>query len=128
MFVDDAIVWQRTGSETSLLSMLRATDSGVPHDIGAAYATLASRTGNLLDALEMRGPRPVSGVASGQRVAAVTASLVPAGGLSEGSLPAGPILLVDDVYSSGWTMTVAASLLEELGATAVYPIVLHRRP
>jgi RecB family exonuclease len=52
VFVDDAVVWQRTGSETSLLSMLRAAESGVPHDIGAAYATLASRTGNLLDAME----------------------------------------------------------------------------
>jgi RecB family exonuclease len=52
VFVDDAVVWQRTGSEKSLLSMLRAAESGVPHDIGAAYATLASRTGNLLDAME----------------------------------------------------------------------------
>jgi CRISPR/Cas system-associated exonuclease Cas4 (RecB family) len=52
VFVDDAVIWQRTGSETSLLSMLRAAESGVPHDIGAAYATLASRTGNLLDAME----------------------------------------------------------------------------
>ena len=32
--------------------MLRAAESGVPHDIGAAYATLASRAGNLLDAME----------------------------------------------------------------------------
>jgi len=83
---------------------------------------------NVIDALERHGSRPVSGVASGQRVAAVTASLVPAAALPEGSLPVGPILLVDDVYSSGWTMTVAASLLDELGATAVYPLVLHRRP
>ncbi len=52
MFVDDAVKWQRTGSETFLLSMLRAAESGVPHDIGAAYATLASRTGNVLDAME----------------------------------------------------------------------------
>jgi RecB family exonuclease len=52
VFVDDAVEWQRTGSETSLLSMLRASESGVPHDIAAAYATLASRTGNLLDAME----------------------------------------------------------------------------
>lgn len=32
--------------------MIRSTHSGVPHDIGAAYATLASRTGNLLDAID----------------------------------------------------------------------------
>jgi ATP-dependent DNA helicase RecQ len=80
---------------------------------------------DLVNALEWLGPRPVSGVGSGQRVAAVTASLLPVVGVA---LPAGPILLVDDVYSSGWTMTVAASLLDELGATAVYPLVLHRRP
>ena len=35
-----------------MLSMLRAAESGVPHDIGAAYAILASRTGQLLDAME----------------------------------------------------------------------------
>jgi RecB family exonuclease len=52
MFVDDAVAWQRSGSESSLLAMLRHKESGVPHDIGAAYATLASRTGNLLDAME----------------------------------------------------------------------------
>jgi ATP-dependent DNA helicase RecQ len=79
---------------------------------------------DLVDALAWRGPRPVAGVGSGQRVAAVTGSLVPTSAL----LPPGPILLIDDVYSSGWTMTVAASLLDELGATAVYPLVLHRRP
>ena len=80
----------------------------------------------LVDTLEWHGPRPVSGVGSGQRVAAVTASLGPAS--SAASVPAGPILLVDDVYRSGWTMTVAAAMLEELGASAVYPLVLHRSP
>jgi ATP-dependent DNA helicase RecQ len=79
---------------------------------------------DLVEALGLHGPRPVSGVGSGQRVAAVTASLLPA----VAAVPAGPILLVDDVYRSGWTMTVAASLLHELGATASYPLVLHRRP
>jgi ATP-dependent DNA helicase RecQ len=44
------------------------------------------------------------------------------------AIPAGPILLVDDVYVSGWTTTVAAALLGEHGAQAVYPLVLHRRP
>ncbi len=32
--------------------MIRAPRSGVPHDVGAAYATLAARTGNLLDAID----------------------------------------------------------------------------
>lgn len=32
--------------------MIRSSASGVPHDIGAAYATLASRTGDLLAAID----------------------------------------------------------------------------
>lgn len=52
MFIDDAERWHRTGEEALLLRMIRSTCSGVPHDIGAAYATLASRTGNLLDAID----------------------------------------------------------------------------
>ena len=34
--------------------MIRSPRSGVPHDVGAAYATLAARTGNLLDAIDAR--------------------------------------------------------------------------
>ena len=82
----------------------------------------------LLRPFEIDGPRPVSEVASAQRVAAIASSLrlKPDGA----ALPVapGPILLVDDVYASGWTMTVAAAMLGEAGATAVYPLVLHRRP
>ena len=80
---------------------------------------------DLLAPFEIEGPRPVSEVASAQRVAAVTSSLHLAAGVG---VPPGPILLVDDVYTSGWTMTVAAAMLGEAGATAVYPLVLHRRP
>jgi ATP-dependent DNA helicase RecQ len=79
----------------------------------------------LIEPFEINGPRPIAGVASGQRVAAVSASLFVR---SDAAVPAGPILLVDDVYVSGWTMTVAAALLGDLGATTVYPLVLHRRP
>jgi ATP-dependent DNA helicase RecQ len=37
---------------------------------------------------------------------------------------AGPVLLVDDQIDSGWTMTVAAKLLREAGASAVLPLTL----
>lgn len=40
----------------------------------------------------------------------------------------GPILLVDDTYRTGWTMTIGGALLREAGATAVLPLVVHRRP
>jgi ATP-dependent DNA helicase RecQ len=38
------------------------------------------------------------------------------------------VLLVDDVWRSGWTATVAAVLLREAGAGSVHPLVLQRRP
>ena len=36
----------------------------------------------------------------------------------------GPVLLVDDVTDSGWTLTVAAMLLRRAGATAVLPLTI----
>jgi ATP-dependent DNA helicase RecQ len=36
----------------------------------------------------------------------------------------GPVLLIDDVLDTGWTMTVAAMALRESGARAVLPLVL----
>jgi len=36
----------------------------------------------------------------------------------------GPVLLVDDVIDTGWTMTVGSLRLREAGATAVLPLVL----
>jgi ATP-dependent DNA helicase RecQ len=49
--------------------------------------------------------------------------------LREGvAVPAGPLLLVDARYRSGWSVTVAASLLRAAGATAVLPLVVHQLP
>jgi ATP-dependent DNA helicase RecQ len=41
-----------------------------------------------------------------------------------GLIPAGAVLLVDDVVDSGWTLTLVAALLRQAGATAVYPFAL----
>ena len=46
----------------------------------------------------------------------------------EVAIPAGPLLLVDARYRSGWSATVAASLLREAGASTVLPLVLHQLP
>ena len=47
------------------------------------------------------------------------------------SLPGSPVLLVDDMVDSRWTMTVAAWLLRTHGAGEVWPLALastgHRR-
>jgi len=41
-----------------------------------------------------------------------------------GTLPEGPVLLVDDTVDSRWTMTVAAWLLRSRGSGEVYPMAL----
>jgi ATP-dependent DNA helicase RecQ len=41
-----------------------------------------------------------------------------------GTLQAGPVLLVDDMVDSRWTMTVAAWLLRSHGSGEVYPVAL----
>jgi ATP-dependent DNA helicase RecQ len=40
------------------------------------------------------------------------------------SIPSDPVLLVDDMIDSKWTMTVAAYLLTSHGSGPVYPLVL----
>ncbi|ABM17660.1 RecQ family ATP-dependent DNA helicase [Marinobacter nauticus] len=42
----------------------------------------------------------------------------------DAGLPSGPVLLVDDVVDSGWTMTVLAALLRQQGSGEVYPVAL----
>jgi len=74
----------------------------------------------LLGTLVPAGPRPGEHANSAQRLAAVWAAFEePAF-----ALPDGPVLLVDDVIDTGWTMTVAARLLRRAGAGAVLPFAL----
>jgi ATP-dependent DNA helicase RecQ len=42
----------------------------------------------------------------------------------EGEIPAGPVLLLDDLVGTGWTLTVAARALRQAGATDVLPLTL----
>ncbi|MBV9843943.1 MAG: RecQ family zinc-binding domain-containing protein, partial [Kutzneria sp.] len=44
--------------------------------------------------------------------------------LPDGLSVNGPVLLVDDIVDSGWTVTLAAKLLREAGASAVLPFAL----
>ncbi|WP_417763504.1 RecQ family ATP-dependent DNA helicase [Shewanella sp.] len=39
-------------------------------------------------------------------------------------IPNAPVLLVDDIVDSGWTMTVIAALLQQAGSGVVFPIAL----
>ena len=51
-FIGGAVRWCRSGAEVELARLIRSHYSGVAHDVGAAYATLAARTGPLLDAID----------------------------------------------------------------------------
>ena len=42
----------------------------------------------------------------------------------ESRIPIGPVLLIDDVFDSGWTLTVAAALLRRAGSGPVWPLAL----
>lgn len=42
----------------------------------------------------------------------------------EPQLPPGPVLLVDDIVDSAWTLTVIAALLRQAGSGPVWPIAL----
>ena len=42
----------------------------------------------------------------------------------QGNIPLGPVLLVDDMVDSKWTLTVAAYLLALHGSGPVYPMAL----
>ena len=80
----------------------------------------------VIDALEAQGPPPPADTAAKPRVEHLLGSLSVRPGVE---LPTdGPLLLVDDTYRSGWTMTVAAALLREAGASAVLPLVVHQLP
>lgn len=39
-------------------------------------------------------------------------------------VPAGSVLLVDDIVDSGWTLTVVSALLRQAGCAAVWPVAL----
>lgn len=41
-----------------------------------------------------------------------------------GEIPSGPVLLIDDMVDSAWTMTVVAALLRRAGSGPVWPVAL----
>jgi ATP-dependent DNA helicase RecQ len=79
----------------------------------------------VLDVLGQHGAVPSTDTASGARVRALVERLSVD---DPDAVPNGPVLLVDDTYRTGWTMTVASALLRKAGATAVLPLVVHQLP
>jgi ATP-dependent DNA helicase RecQ len=46
--------------------------------------------------------------------------------IEEKSMPHGPVLLIDDMVDSRWTLTVAAWLLRKNGVSDVWPMALSQ--
>ncbi|OBB44616.1 RecQ family ATP-dependent DNA helicase [Mycobacterium sp. 852002-51961_SCH5331710] len=65
--------------------------------------------------------RPVTAANSAYRVAALQGAWEAP---DSAGLTGGPVLLVDDVTDTGWTLTIASRLLRALGAPAVLPFAL----
>lgn len=79
----------------------------------------------LLGATTPVGTPPRTGGNSAQRVLAVHGSFRVDGELAAAlSTVDGPLLLVDDLVDSGWTMTLVARELRQAGIPAVYPLAL----
>ncbi|MEU6646522.1 RecQ family ATP-dependent DNA helicase [Saccharomonospora sp. NPDC046836] len=77
-----------------------------------------------LGTIDVLGPPPRR-ANSAQRLADLWGRLqVPAALGSAVAQAQGPVLLVDDLVDTGWTMTVAARLLRQAGAPAVLPFAL----
>ncbi|KUI21843.1 recombinase RecQ [Mycobacterium sp. GA-1285] len=101
-----------------------ALDSDTHPVLIASLARALARLGRLTDLGVLRyapGRRPVTAANSAYRVAALCGAWTPP---EPAGLAAGPVLLVDDVTDTGWTMTMASRLLRAAGAPAVLPFAL----
>lgn len=80
----------------------------------------------LLDPVTPLGAPPIGGRSnSAQRVRALHSAFELSAPLAAATANlAGPVLLVDDLVDSGWTMAVVARLLRQAGAPAVLPFAL----
>jgi ATP-dependent DNA helicase RecQ len=47
---------------------------------------------------------------------------------SSGEVPSGPVLLIDDLIDSGWTLTEVGQVLRRLGSGPVFPVALASTP
>jgi ATP-dependent DNA helicase RecQ len=100
-----------------------ASHPGLNEAFGQRLATLLGLP--FAACLTADGGSPQAGMQnSAQQAANARAKL----GVRDRAVRSGPVLLVDDLVDSRWTLTVAGSLLREHGAGPVLPFVLAVAP
>ncbi|MBV2151642.1 RecQ family ATP-dependent DNA helicase [Kitasatospora sp. SUK 42] len=108
-----------------VVTMASSTRPQLVGSLGARIAEIGRMP--LLGRIEYAGGLPPHGARSNsaQRLHSLAGSLCLPPELEQAVAAAGgPVLLVDDLVDSGWTVTVAARLLRRAGASAVLPLVL----
>ncbi|MGW4478749.1 RecQ family ATP-dependent DNA helicase [Rhodococcus triatomae] len=122
-FVDAAIrvlaAWDWEVRPTAVM----AVESDVRPQLVSSLAVRLAQVGRLTDLgilARTPGRPPVSAANSAYRVAGLAGAFV-----TPDPLPVdGPVLLVDDLWDTGWTLTTAARELRAAGAPAVLPFAV----
>ncbi|MFD9130677.1 recombinase RecQ, partial [Kitasatospora sp. NPDC059571] len=115
----------RLARPAGVVTLASATRPALVETLGARIAEIGRLP--LLGRVEYAAGRPPHGPRSNsaQRLHSLAEVLVVPEALRTALAEApGPVLLVDDLVDSGWTVTVAARLLRRAGAGPVLPLVL----
>ncbi|MET8626520.1 RecQ family ATP-dependent DNA helicase [Kitasatospora sp. NPDC004669] len=115
----------RLDRPVGVVTMASSTRPQLVGSLGARIAEIGRLP--LLGRIEYVGGLPPHGARSNsaQRLHSLAGALALPPELEQAVAAAGgPVLLVDDLVDSGWTVTVAARLLRRAGASAVLPLVL----
>ncbi|WP_371503417.1 DEAD/DEAH box helicase [Kitasatospora sp. NBC_00374] len=115
----------RPARPVGVVTMASATRPALIGSLGERLAAVGRLP--LLGRIEYATGEPPHGPRSNsaQRLHSLSGTLVVPPALRAALAEApGPVLLVDDLVDSGWTVTVAARLLRQAGAGAVLPLVL----
>jgi ATP-dependent DNA helicase RecQ len=115
--------WSKTW--TRPVAVVAMPSRRFPQLVGSAAKHIA-RIGRLplVDALEVSGPPPSVDSASSVRATDLLYRTTLRAGVSFD----GPVLVVDDVVRTRWTVTVAGALLADAGAAGVLPLAIHQLP
>jgi ATP-dependent DNA helicase RecQ len=114
--------WDWADRPTAVLAL----DADIHPILISSLSRELARIGRLTDLGVLRyapGCRPVTATNSAYRVAALVGRWPPPEP-SAIAASGGPVLLVDDLTDTGWTLTMAARVVRQAGAPAVLPFAL----